>query len=261
MPRDRADHRRLDAVAALTRAAGGLPRAWAGAWAVLAFASALIAAPVLVPLGGVAGLAYHGLLAATVLMAWGALTRIALGVGRGLGPGGLQLGAGEARIAAGLGLNLLFLGLVCAVLALVAVAAAGAAGLDLEAVRSGSWMREGATARTAALGLVGMVLVAAPLLMAMRLSLAAPASIGRGRLVSTNSMGVAHGAFWPLLALWLVIAAGWAALPALHARGGIDWTLARVIGALALPWLWAPISAGALADAYRQLEYWTPGEG
>lgn len=261
MPRDRADHRRLDAVAALTRAAGGLPRAWAGAWAVLAFASVLIAAPVVVPPGGVAGLAYHGLLAATALMAWGALTRIALGVGRGLGPGGLQLGAGEARIAAGLGLNLLFLGLVCAVLALVATAVAGVAGLDYEAVRSGAWMKIASPWKLAVLGLTAALLAVAPLSLLTRLSLAAPASIGRGRLVSTNSMGVAHGAFWPLLALWLVIAAGWAVLPALQARGGIDWTLARLIGALALPWLWAPMSAGALADAYRQLEYWTPGEG
>lgn len=257
MARDRADHRRLDVVAAFASALGGLPAAWAGAWGVLAFASALMAAPVFVPLEGWMGWAHTALLALTGLSAWGALTRIALDQRKGLGGGGLQFGKAELRIAAALVLNLLFLAMIAGVLALVVTAVFGLAGLDIRAVLARDWAafepwRKGVLALTAfaALGL--------PVLLITRLSLFAPASVGRGHAVALNSMGIANGAFWPLLALWLVIAGLAAVMPYAEQAGWVAWPMSRLIVALTTPWLWAPVAAGALSAAYRQLEYWVP---
>ena len=260
MARDRADHRRLNVVAALAAALRGLPAAWAGAWAVLAFASILIAAPVLAPLEGWMGRAHAALLALTGLSAWGALTRIALDRRSGLGGGGLQFGKAELRIAAGLVLNLLFLGLIAGVLGLASLALLGIAGVNPETVLAGDWTtlepwRRGVLAAT------GLIAAGLLLLLTIRLSMFAPASVGRGRTVSLNSMGVANGAFWPLLVLWLVIAGTAALMPYAEQVGLTDWPTSRLVAALVTPWLWAPVAAGALSAAYRQLEYWTPGEG
>lgn len=260
MARDRADHRRLDVVAAFATALGGLPAAWAGAWGVLAFASALIVAPVFAPLEGWMGWAHAGLLALTGLSAWGALTRIALNRRAGLGGGGLQFGKAELRIVAGLILNLLFFALIAGVLALAALALLGIAGVGFQTLLAGDWAtlepwRRGVVAATALLA------ASLLLLLTIRLSLFGPASVGRGQVVSLNSMGIANGAFWPLLVLWLVITAAAAVMPYAEQTGWIVWPLSRVLAAFVIPWLWAPFAAGALAAAYRQLEYWSPGEG
>lgn len=260
MARDRADHRRLDVVAAFAAALRGVPAAWKGAWGVLAFASVLIAGPALVPLEGWMGGAHGALLAVTGLSAWAALTRIALDRRKGLGGGGLQFGRAEMRIAAALVLNLLFLGMIAGVLALVATAVFGLAGLEMKAVLARDWAafepwRQGVLALTA------FVALAVPVLLVIRLSLFAPASVGRGQVVALNSMGVASGAFWPLLGLWFVIAATAAVMVHAEQAGWVVWPMSRLIAALVMPWLWAPVAAGALSAAYRQLEYWTPGEG
>lgn len=261
MARDRADHRRLNVVAAFATALGGLPAAWAGAWGVLAFASALIAAPVFVPLDGWMGWAHSGLLALTGLSAWGALTRIALNRRAGLGGGGLQFGKAELRIAAGLILNLMFLGLIAAVLALVAMAVLGAAGVEATAVLSHDRAAFGPPWRQGVVALTALITLGVAVLLVIRLSLFAPAGVGRGHTVALNSMGIAHGAFWPLLILWLAIAAGAAFMPWAERAGWIAWPLSRLLAAFVIPWLWAPVAAGALAAAWRQLDYWTPGEG
>lgn len=245
----------------MATAAGGMPAAWAGAWGVLALLSVLIAIPALVPLEGWMGVAHGVVLALAGLSAWAGMTRIAVAgdVDRarrlGLGAGGLQFGRGEVRVAAGLILNLLFLTVIAGVLALAAVAVLGLAQVDLPTLRIAAepvW-------KTAAVAIVGAVALAALALLVVRLSLFAPASVGRGRVVSLNSMGVAHDAFWPLLMLWLIVAGTAAALPLAEARGWIAWPLSRLIAAAVLPWLWGPFAATLLAAAYRQLEYWTDG--
>lgn len=267
MARDRADHRRLDVVAALGKALGGLPAAWAGAWGVLTFASALIAAPVFVPLEGWMGWAHTALLALTGLTAWAALTRIAVAGGVegarriGLGGGGLQFGKVELRIAAGLVLNLLFLGLVAGVLALVSAAVLGAAGLDAQTVLTQDRDAVGPLWRQGVLAVTALAVLSVAALLVIRLSLFAPAGVGRGRIVALNSMGIAHGAFWPLLILWLILAVTAAAAPYAAHAGWIAWPLSRLVTAFVIPWLWAPVAAGAVAAAWRQLEYWSPGEG
>ncbi len=261
MARDRADHRRLDVVAAFATALGGVPAAWMGAWGVLAFASVLIAAPVFVPLDGWMGWAHTALLALTGLSAWAALTRIALDRRSGLGGGGLQFGKAELRIAAALVLNLLFLGLIMAVLALVMTAVLGAAGLEVKPILARDWVAVGPPWKLGVLALAAPIALGAAVLVVIRLSLFAPASVGRGQIVALNSMGIAHGAFWPLLGLWLIVAAGAALMPYAEHAGWIAWPMSRLLAAFVIPWLWAPVAAGALAAAWRQLEYWTPGEG
>lgn len=257
MARDRADHRRLNVVTALGKALGGLPAAWAGAWGVLVFASALIAMPVFVPLEGWMGWAHTVLLVLTGLSAWGALTRIALDRRRGLGGGGLQFGKAELRIAAGLILNLLLLGLIAGVLTLLVLAVFGLAGLDMKTVLARDWAAF-EPRQMVVLALTALVAVGLPALLVIRLSLFAPASVGRGQTVALNSMGIANGAFWPLLILWLVIAAAAAVMPYAERAAWVAWPMSRLIAAFVIPWLWAPMAAGALADAYRQLEYWSP---
>lgn len=257
MARDRADHRRLDVIAAFTTALGDLPAAWSGAWGVLAFASILIAAPVFAPLEGWMGWAHTALLVLIGVSAWGALTRIALGRREGLGRGGLQFGKVELRIVAGLVLSLLFLGLIVAVLALLAAAVFGLAGLDATAVLARDWAAF-APLKLGVIALTAFVALGVMALLITRLSLFAPASVGRGQTVALNSMGIANGAFWPLLILWLVIAGTVTVMPWAEQAGWTPWPLSRLLAAFVTPWLWAPTASGALASAYRQLEYWMP---
>lgn len=257
MARDRADHRRLDVVAAFATALGGLPAAWAGAWGVLAFASVLIAAPVFAPLEGWMGWAHTALLALTGLSALGALTRIALDRPSGLGGGGLQFGKAELRIAAGLSLSLLFLCLIAGALALLVTAVFGLAGLDIQTVLARDWAAFEPW-KLGVLGLTGFVALGLPLLLTTRLSLFAPASVGRGQTVALNSMGIANGAFWPLLILWLVIGGAAALMSYAEQADWVTWPISRLLAAFVMPWVWAPVAVGAWASAYRQLEYWTP---
>lgn len=267
MARDRADHRRLNVVTAVGTALGGMPAAWAGAWGVLAFLSAMVAAPVFVHIKGWMCAAYGFALAVAGLSAWTGLTRIAIAGGAGparrlgLGTGGLQFGKAELRVAWGLLLNLIFLGMIAVVLGLVVLAVFGIAELDVKAIQTRDWAAVGPPWKLGVLAVVSAIALAVPVLLITRLSLFAPASVGRGRTVSLNSMGIAHDAFWPLLVVWLIVAATAAALPLVEAVGWLEWPSSRLIAALALPWLWAPFAAGLLAAAYKQLEYWTPGEG
>lgn len=253
---DRADHRRLNPAAAISAAVRGLPALWRGAWAALAFLTLLMSAPVLAPMTGGAGVAYGLILALGVLTAWGALTRIALGQKRGLGAGGVQFGAGELRIAWGLTLNLIFLAMIVVVTSLAALAVFGASGLDTQAVNARRFLEAGPPWKLAVMALTGLIALAVPVLLFVRLSLFAPASIGRGQTVALNSMGIASGAFWPLAGLWLLIAGGLAGV--LWASAAPGPVAGRLAAAVALPWLWGPLSAGVLAAAYAQLEYWSP---
>ncbi|NBB50910.1 hypothetical protein GVN24_21750 [Rhizobium sp. CRIBSB] len=263
MASDRADKRRLDPVAALHAGVAGIGVAWSGAWAVLTLLSLLIVAPLLVPVTPVFELGLGLVLTLTGIIAAGALFRIAVlgtvGEARrgGLGAGGLQFGLTEMRIVWGGLLNLIFLSMVLVVLCLVTLAVFGIAGLDVAAIQARNWPAVGPEWKLAALALISLVVILIPVLLITRLSLWAPASVGRARTVSLNSMGIAHGAFLPLLLLWLVIgslAAG------VGAMGNLGQLAGYVLVAMLVPWILAPFSAGVLSSAYRQLEYWTPDQ-
>lgn len=260
---DRADKRRLDPVAALHAGVAGIGVAWSGAWAVLTLLSLLIMAPLMVPVTPVFGAGLALVLAFAGLAAAGALFRIAIAgtveTARrsGLGAGGLQLGLVEMRMLWGGMLNLLFLSMVLVVLSLVTLAVFGIAELDVAAIQARNWPAVGPAWKLAVLGVVSLTALMIPVLMLTRLSLWAPASVGRGKTVSLNSMGIAHGAFWPLILLWLAIGALAIAVGAVGAAGPLA---GRLAAAVLVPWILAPFAAGTLGSAYRQLEYWTPDQ-
>jgi hypothetical protein len=200
------------------------------------------------------------MLGAVGLMAWGAANRVAVLGERapeaGLGPGGLQFGRVEVAMVVALLLNLLFLAMIGAVLALVALALFGAAGLDAEAVRARDWAAVGPAWKLAVLAAVGAVVMAVPVLLVVRLALFSQATVGRGQAVSLNTLGIATGSFWRLLAVLLIVLGAAAAMlwlgSRIDGRGGA--------GALLLCGLWLPFASGVLASAYRRLEYWTPDD-
>jgi len=259
---DRADQRRLDLGRALGWGAGAVARSWAGAWGALLFLSLVLSAPAGLPMDGALGVVRGLLWGAAGLIALGALTRIGVADdldgarALGLGPGGLQFGAGELRILWAAVLNLIFLSLIGCILALVALAVFGMAELDAKAIEARNWAAVGPAWKLAVLAVLSGLIIGVPLLLITRLSLFAPATIGRRRTTSLNAMGVGYGSFWPLFALLLLILASLGAIVWTAGRMETPWCWLAVV--IAVPWLWAPFSAGALAGAYRQLEYWTP---
>jgi hypothetical protein len=254
--------RRLNAAAAVRDGVRALPRLWAGAWGVLLFATLLGLAAPWVP-AGMGRVAYGFALGLTALAAWGALCRISVGKTPegarrlGLRPGGLQFGALETRIAAAAFLNLLFLSMILVVLALVTLAVFGIAELDVAAIQARDWANAGPAWKLAMLAIVGLIAVGVPLLLSVRLALFSQATTGRGHTVSLNTMGVAHGSFWPLLAVILL-----SVLPLLllgaACLGGLSGLCQPAGLALVLPWLQAPWAAALLGAAYDQIEYWKP---
>jgi hypothetical protein len=79
-------------------------------------------------------------------------------------------------------------------------------------------------------------------------------------MVSLNSMGIAYGSFWQLLAGLIVTSAPKIALIALIGGGVLTGTAATVAWVVGLVGLQLPLTMAFLGAAYRQLEYWTPEE-
>lgn len=246
---------------ALGQGLRAIPRVWGQGWGAMIFVTGAAAALATAPRDGASGLVLGVCLALGLLMAWGAANRIALfgrdAAARGLGPAGLQLGRREAAMVAGGVLNLIFLAMIGSVLGLVALAIAGASELNPDALRGGDWAGAGPVWRVALVGgvLAGSLWVL--LVLIVRLSLFSQASVGRGRAVSLNALGIAEGSFWRLLILNLVVFGLLAAGLTATGRGPAP----PLAAAVALTCLWLPFAAGALSAAYRELEYWTPGEG
>lgn len=237
-----------------------VPKAWAGAWLVLSL-FALTLGGLLVPLhydpftpsAPLVALWLAGMLVLKVA-AYGGLFRLAVfgpqARAEGLGPGGLQLGRPELRMLGGAGLVLLFL-LIVAIGLLVAVVliSSAASGEDGRAVGTAASVVQG-------------VQVAAGLILAtlyVRLSLFAPATVGRRRMVSLDALGLAQGAFWTLL-LGLILCLAPSALAIVAASEliqGEGQTAALVAGLLTalLAFVQMPLLAGFLAAVYKHQEY------
>lgn len=260
MDRRGGNQRRLDLARAIGDGARALPRLWAGAWASLVFVTLLALASPWAPAPG--RWVYLVALGLSVLSLWGGLSRLGVsddvGSARrlGLGAGGLQFGAAEFRIAFAAFLNLLFLSMIGVVLGLVALALAGIAELDVAAIQARDWLAVGPAWKLVMLAFVGLIAAGVPLLLVVRLALFSQATVGRRHTVSLNTMGVAHGSFWPLLGL-LLIAAAPVLLLAASAAGGVP--AACLIVMAVLVWIQAPWAAALMGAAYRQLEYWKPG--
>ncbi|KQS56439.1 hypothetical protein ASG17_10645 [Brevundimonas sp. Leaf363] len=263
MVRGTEHRRRLKVGAALSDGLGAVPRLWAGAWGVLLFAVMLALIAPWVPHGF--GSVVYGLGSGlAMLAAWGALCRLAATPDRaaaeraGLRAGGFQLGKLEARIVFAAFLNLLFLSMILVVLALVVLAIFGmATALDLEALRARNWAAAGPAWQLAMIAAVAAIAVTVPILLAVRLALFSQATAGRGYTVSLNTMGIATGSFWPLLAVITVAILPMALLMA-AVVSGVPYAGHPAVVAAVLAWVQAPVAAGVLGAAYRQLEYWAP---
>ncbi|MBU1271406.1 MAG: hypothetical protein KJ728_00085 [Alphaproteobacteria bacterium] len=255
-------HRHLRLGQALSAAFAGLPRAWKRAWGAI-LACAVVWSSAYLALGAVSLIwAPFGLAGSLVLI--GALTRIAVsddvtGAKRlGLGLAGLQFGLPELRLLGAALLCSVFMAMILSVVALLLLAVFGMAGLDAEAINQRNWAAVGPVWRLSLLAVVTVFAFYGVLVMVVRLSLFAPATLGRGHMVSLNSMGIAQGSFWPLLGGLLVVGLPKFVLLVLTGGGLLSGLLGWTVWAVVLSGLEAPLTMAFLGAAYRQLEYWTP---
>lgn len=258
--------RHLNLRVALGRTLRVLPLLWRGAVGALVLCAALWLAPaVWTPTGGLVWLWVAAVAVSTVVAA-GALARLSISdtMGEakalGLGPLGLQTKLPEARLVGAALLCLLFLTMILSILALVVLAIFGMAELSVKAIQARDWSGVGEPWKLGVLAVLGVGAVAIPLLLAVRLSLFAPATLGRRQMVSLNSMGIAYGSFWPILGGLIVTALPKIVLLFLIGTGLVTGLVAQGVWVLGLVGLQLPLTLGFLGAAYRQLEYWTPEE-
>jgi hypothetical protein len=258
--------RRLNLRVALGRTLRVLPLLWQGAAGALALCTVLWLLPMVWTSEGWAGWARALAAAASTLVAVGALARLSISDdmaearAMGLGPLGLQAKRPEARLLGAALLCLLFLAMIVSILALVVLAIFGMAELNVQAIQMRDWAAVGEPWKLGILAVIGIGAVAIPLLLIVRLSLFAPASLGRRQMVSLNAMGIAYGSFWPLLAGLIVTALPTVVLLTLIGTGLLAGRTGGILWALGLIGLQLPLTTGFLGAAYRQLEYWSPDE-
>jgi hypothetical protein len=256
-------HRILRLRAALPAAFALTPRLWRGAWGAILLAVAVWAVIGFSPSGLPAVVWAPFALGATLTLA-GALSRIAvtddLDAARrlGLGRAGLQLGLPELRLLGAALLCGVFMAMILSVVALVLLAVFGMAELNVQAIELRQWGAVGPVWKLALLAVVTLLALYAVLVLVVRLSLFASATLGRGHMVSLNSMGIAQGSFWPLLGGLIVVGLPKIVLIVLTTAGLLHGGLAWVVWVVVLVGLETPLTLAFLGTAYRRLEYWTP---
>ena len=251
-----------DLIAGAPRAAiAFLPVAWKRAWLSILLAVLTI---VLVAASGARG-AVGGFVAVAglaVTIELGALWRLSLGAGR-LGFGGLQIGWVEVRLAAVTALSVLFmiiLGLLAFIVLLAFAYAAAASGHGFVASNVASWAGAVEDRGRVILAVVSLACAGSLAWAFGRISLAAPASVRRGRVQVLSTWPLTKGRVWPMAAAGLVVMG----VPTLLVIG-----LARA-GALAGPavaavafaaaaavaaGLWLPLNVGLATYLYSRLEF------
>lgn len=251
---------RLDLAATLAEAVERMGDMARGAGPVLALTTVLALGVVLIPLANGLEAGLVGLTLVVGLAAFGATTRIGTAVDletarrSGLRLGGLQLGKPEARLAGATLLCALFMTIILALLMLVALALFGGAGLDADAVKNADWAAVGPTWKLVLLAGVAVVVLGAPVLFAVRLSLYAPATIGRGQMISLTATGLTNRAILPLLAGLIVCSLPGLIWLALVATGFLGGKAAGVVAGLMLVLIQWPLTSAFLGAAYRRLE-------
>ena len=258
--------RRLNLQAALGSILRAMPGLWLGAAGALLVCTAVWLVPVFVALTGWTGPVWAFAAGLTTLVAVGGLARLSVtedvraARALGLGPAGLQFGWPEVRLVGSALFCLIFLAMIVIVLAFLVLAIFGTAGLDVAAIQARDWNSVGAPWKLGLLAVAGAAALLILLLFVVRLSLFVPATLGRNQMVSLNSMGIAYGSFWPLLAGLIITALPMAGLLAVVRTAGLAVPVSPVILVVGLVWLQLPLTLALLGTAYRQLEYWTPGE-
>ena len=258
-------NRRLNLQAALWSTLRAMPGLWLGAAGALLVCTAVWLVPVFRTLTGWTGPVWAIAAGLTTLVAVGGLARLSVtedvraARALGLGPAGLQFGWPEVRLVVSALFCLIFVAMTVIVLALAVLAILGTAGPYAAAIQAGDWDRVGAPWKLALLA-PGAAALLIPLLFVVRLSLFVPATMGRKQMVSLNSMGIVYGSYWPLLAGLIITVLPMAGLVAFVRSAALAATLGPVILIVGLVWLQLPLTLALLGAAYRQLEYWTPGE-
>lgn len=258
--------RRLKLRVALGRTLRALPLMWRGSAGALGLCAVVWLLPVIQSPTGWAAWLWALAAFLTTVTAVGALTRLSIsdtvGEARALGLGafGLQMKKPEARLVGAALLCILFLSMILSIIGLVVLAIFGMAELDVQAIQSRNWAAVGAPWKLGVLAVLAFGAVAIPLLLTVRLSLFAPATLGRRQMVSLNSMGIAYGSFWQILAGLIVTALPKVVLLALIGAGVLTGAVGQAVWVLGLVGLHLPLTLGFLGAAYRQLEYWSPDE-
>lgn len=251
-------HRVLRLGETLRATVDALPGLWRGAWGAILAAAVVWGVQPLA--AGAASLIWapFGIVATLVLA--GALGRIAITEDLpqarrlGLGPAGLQFARPELHLlGAGL-LCAVFLAMILSVVALVLLALFGMAELNAQAIELRQWSAVGPVWKLALLALVTAFALFAVVAFSVRLSLFAPATIGRGQMVSLQSMSIARGAFWPLLVGLVVTAAPKIALVLLWGVGLLSGTAGWIVFAVVLAGVQFPLTMAFVGAAYRRLE-------
>ncbi|MGI8841845.1 MAG: hypothetical protein ACR2F8_13860 [Caulobacteraceae bacterium] len=238
--------------------------AWRGAWAVLLLTAVTIGGFLTAVAWGEAAAWRGAWLAAAVLVATiarGALYRLALGL-PGVGPGGLQWRRAEGRLIAVWLLAAVFLfilGLLAFVAFIASAYAVASAGAGFVATEPATWAPAVDGRGRFVVGAVGVAGAAALSWAALRLSLAAAASVARGRIQVLSA--------WPLtrrcagrlgLALAVIAAPPALLLAALSVAGGVLKPAPLVaVGfaqGLILAGLWLPTTIGLMAYLYRRAD-------
>lgn len=256
--------RRLNLRAALGRTLRVLPMLWRGAAGALALCALVWLIPLIRTPTGALGWVWSGAAVLTSLIALGALARLSVvdtlaeARAHGLGPSGLQLRQEEWRLMGAALLCLLFLAMILSILSLVVLAVFGMAELNVQAIQARDWASVGAPWKLAVLAALTVGAVAIPLLLAVRLSLFVPATIGRRQRVSLNAMPIVRGAVSPILAGLVVTALPKIPLLILVGAGLLSGPAGRAIWVLGLVGLQLPLTIAFLGAVYRQLEDWTP---
>ena len=134
------------------------------------------------------------------------------------------------------------------------VAVFGMAELNAQAIEMRQWSAVGPAWKLTLLAVVTAFALFAVIAFAVRLSLFAPATIGRGQMVSLQSMSIARGGFWSLLVGLVVTAALKIALVLLWGAGLMSGTAGWIVFAVVLTALQAPLTMAFVGAAYRRLE-------
>lgn len=226
-----------------------LPRAWRAAWAALTLTMVAVA------LAFAAAPAWWFVVVLVVLMARGALWRVALGGGRP-GPGGLQLGAMEGRIASAWALSTLFMAILTSLMIVVLLCCAYAAasvGRGFDPAEVATWASAVEGGGRVFLGAAAFVCVAGMVFAATRVSLAEAATVTRAKVQVLSAWTLSRGRVVFLLIANVIVAGPALALLALRMRGHVGWTWAVAEG-VAVGGLWLPLSIGLMAYAYETAE-------
>lgn len=244
----------------LTEALWRAPEVLTGAGGAIAAVAVMSLVVGLFPASGWGAAGQFTLLGVALLVALGAVTRIGVagdkagGKVLGLGPAGLQLNRTEARLLGATLLCGLFLAIMLALLGLTALALFGGAGLDAEAIRVRNWSAAGPAWKLWLLAGVGVIVVGAPVVLALRLSLYAQATVATGRMISLTATRLTNGSMLPLLAGLILVQAPGIIWAVLAITGVLPAKAVLAAGVVLIAAVQVPLKAAFLGAAYRRLD-------